>query len=76
MEGPPDLSIAATTGLIVLGLIGWGAGLRLTMHPLLGEIEHVVSKLGNSRPSVSKRFETLRRLRRSVLAVVQQNEGS
>lgn len=48
MEGPLDLSIAATTGLIVLGLIGWGAGLQLTMHPLLGEIQHVVGKLGNS----------------------------
>ncbi len=60
MEGPLDLSIGATIGVIALGLIGWCAGLRLTMHPLLREIENVVSKLLDSLLSASKRFQTLR----------------
>jgi O-antigen/teichoic acid export membrane protein len=61
MDRPLDLSIGATIGIVALGLIGWGAGLRLTMHPLWSEIERVVGKVVGSLLSASKRAQILRR---------------
>jgi O-antigen/teichoic acid export membrane protein len=48
MGGQFDLSILSSIGVIVLGSIGWGLGLRLTDHPLLREIEHAVRTLVGS----------------------------
>ncbi len=55
MEGQLDFSIVATGCLVVLSLIGWGAGLWLTKHPLLREIEYALTNLVELRESKSKR---------------------
>ncbi len=60
MGGRLDLSIGPTIGVIALALIGWGAGLRLTGHPLLREIEHAVRTLVDSSLSARKLFRALR----------------
>ncbi len=60
LEWRLDLSIEATIGVIILALIGWGVGLRLTRHPLLREIEHAVRAFVNSPLSARIRSRALR----------------
>jgi O-antigen/teichoic acid export membrane protein len=55
-----DLSMGPTIAAIALGLIGWGAGLRLTRHPLLREIEHAMTSLVGARLSARSLTQALR----------------
>jgi O-antigen/teichoic acid export membrane protein len=55
LETGPEPSILAAAGAVALSFVGWLAALRLTRHPLLGEIQVIYRHLGSRLTTLGRR---------------------